>query len=107
VGGEGIDEGTFRLDEVDDPVSIVDQRRPIYPPVLQAAGIAGSVDVQFVVDTVGRAEAASWHVVGSTNRAFEEPAREAIMASRFKPARIKGRVVRQLVSQRISFTVGH
>ena len=106
VGGQAVDSGMFRLEEVDDPVSVLDQKRPVYPPALQVAGISGSVDVQFVVDTVGRAEATSWRVVGSTNPAFEGPARDAIMASRFQPARIRGRVVRQLVSQRISFTVG-
>jgi outer membrane biosynthesis protein TonB len=42
----------------------------------------------------------------STNKAFEEPAREAIMAAKYKPAHIKGQAVRQLVQQRISFTIG-
>ena len=96
---------TFRAEEVDDPVAIVDQPKPVYPPVLQAAGVSGSVDLQFVVDSTGRAEASSWHVLASTNRAFEEPARVAIMATRYRPARIKGRPVRQLVAQRISFSI--
>jgi hypothetical protein len=42
----------------------------------------------------------------STNKQFEEPAREAIMKGVFKPARIKGQAVRQLVQQRIAFNIG-
>jgi TonB family protein len=64
------------------------------------------VDVQYVVDTLGRAEPSSFRVLRSTNKAFEDPAREAILAGRFKPARIRGQAVRQLVQQRISFNIG-
>jgi protein TonB len=108
VGGSGpvSTTETFVEAEVDDPVRPLNIPRPKYPPVLQQAGIAGSVDVQYVVDTLGRAEPASWKVLRSTNKAFEDPAREAIMDGRFKPARIRGQAVRQLVQQRISFTIG-
>ena len=37
---------------------------------------------------------------------FEGPARDAILGSTFKPAKIKGQPVRQLVQQRVSFTIG-
>ena len=39
-------------------------------------------------------------------RALYQPAMEAIRKGVFKPARLKGRPVRQLVQQRISFKVG-
>jgi len=108
VGGTGpvSTTETFVEAEVDDPVRAINIPRPKYPPVLQQAGIAGSVDVQYVVDTTGRAEPSSFKVLRSTNKAFEDPAREAIMAGTFKPARIRGQAVRQLVQQRISFTIG-
>jgi TonB family protein len=108
VGGTGpvSNTETFVEAEVDDPVRPITQAKPRYPPVLQQAGIAGSVDVQYVVDTLGRAEPSSWRVMRSTNKAFEEPAREAIMKSTYKPARIRGQAVRQLVQQRISFNIG-
>jgi TonB family protein len=73
---------------------------------MQQAGISGSVDVQYVVDITGHAEPSSWKVLKSTNKAFEEPAREAIMKAVFKPAKIRGQAVRQLVQQRISFNIG-
>ena len=42
----------------------------------------------------------------STNKAFETPAIEAIKKSNFKPAKIKGTAVRQLVEQVVRFTIG-
>jgi protein TonB len=108
VGGTGpvSTTETFVEAEVDDPVQPINFQKPKYPPVLQQAGIAGSVDVQYVVGIDGRAEPESFKVMRSTNKAFEEPAREAIMGSTFKPAKIKGQPVRQLVQQRVSFTIG-
>jgi len=109
VGGTGpvdTQAETYLEAEVDDPVAQINIPRPRFPPVMQQAGISGSVDVQYVVDTTGHAEARSWKVLKSTNKAFEEPAREAIMKGVFKPARIKGTAVRQLVQQRISFNIG-
>ncbi len=108
VGGSGpvSTTQTFLEAEVDDPVAPINFQKPRYPPVLQQAGIAGSVDVQYVVGIDGRAERESFRVLRSTNKAFEEPAREAILGSTFKPAKIKGSPVRQLVQQRVSFTIG-
>jgi periplasmic protein TonB len=97
---------TFVEAEVDDPVQPINVPKPKYPPVLQQAGIAGSVDVQYVVGIEGRAEMDQFRVLRSTNKAFEEPAREAIAGATFKPAKIKGQAVRQLVQQRISFNIG-
>lgn len=107
IGGTGpVTTGeTYSQEQVDDPVKIVSQPSPRYPPVLQQAGITGRVEMQFVVDTTGHVEPNSFQVLRSTNKQFEEPAREAIMKSVFKPARIKGQAVRQLVQQAMSFTI--
>jgi protein TonB len=105
----GVVGGTGPVDvkaEVFTEVSPISIPTPRYPPVLQSAGIAGSVDVQYIVDTTGHAEPASFKVLKSTHQAFEEPAREAIMKAVFKPAKFRGKVVRQLVQQRISFKIG-
>jgi hypothetical protein len=42
----------------------------------------------------------------STHQSFEEPAKEVIQKSVFKPARFRGRAVRQLVQQAIAFKPG-
>jgi len=107
VGGSGPVTGeTFLQEQVDDPVQTINIPKPRYPPVLQQAGVSGFVDVQYVVDTLGHAEPNSWHVLKSSNAQFEAPAREAVMKGVFKPARIKGAAVRQLVQQSIKFNIG-
>ena len=107
VGGTGPVTGeTFLQDQVDDPVQVLSKVQPRYPPVLQQAGVSGYVEATWVVDTLGHAEPVSWKVLRSTNAQFEAPAREAIMKAVYKPARIKGAAVRQLVQQRISFNIG-
>lgn len=97
--------GAFLLEQVDEPVVPVYQPAPRYPPALQQMGVSGRVVVLFVVDTVGTVEPDSWRVLSSTHPAFEAAAEEAILKSRFQPARIRGRPVRQLVQQPLSFHV--
>jgi protein TonB len=107
VGGTGPVTGEVFLEaQLDDPVQPISIPTPRYPPVLQSAGIAGAVDLQYVVDTTGHAEPASFKVLKTTHQAFVEPAKEAITKGVFKPAKFKGQPVRQLVQQRISFKVG-
>lgn len=109
VGGTGpvLEQAvTYMVEDVDDPVQPINIPQPRYPPAMQQAGVSGLVEVQYVVDTLGRAEPASWKVIRSTHPSFEAPAREAIMRARFKPARIRGQAVRQLVQQSIRFTIG-
>jgi periplasmic protein TonB len=107
VGGTGPVTGEVFLEaQLDDPVQPISIPTPRYPPVLQSAGIAGAVDLQYVVDTTGHAEPNSFKVLKTTHPAFVEPAQEAIRKGVFKPAKFKGQAVRQLVQQRISFKVG-
>jgi len=107
AGGTGPVSGEVFLEaQLDDPVQPISIPTPRYPPVLQSAGIAGAVDLQYIVDTTGHAEPASFKVMKTTHPAFVEPAREAITKGVFKPAKFKGQPVRQLVQQRISFKVG-
>jgi protein TonB len=106
AGGTGPVTGeAFLAEQVDDPVAPINQPRPRYPPVLQQAGVQGFVEVQFVVDTTGHAESRIT-VLKSSHPQFEAPAKEAVLKSIFKPARIKGKAVRQLVQQRFGFTIG-
>jgi periplasmic protein TonB len=107
VGGTGPVTGEVFLEaQLDDPVQPISIPTPRYPPVLQSAGIAGAVDLQYVVDTTGHAEPGSFKVLKTTHPAFVDPAKEAIAKGVFKPAKFKGQAVRQLVQQRISFKVG-
>ena len=78
---------------------------PEYPHSLRAAMVEGHVLVQFVVDTTGRVEPNSFKVFVSTHPLFAESARRWLARTRYYPAQIYGRPVRQWVQQQIAFTL--
>jgi protein TonB len=96
---------TYTSDQVDDPVQRTGGPDPVYPSVMKDVGIEGVVRVRFVVGANGRVESGSIQVVSSTNKAFEQPAINAVRRSEFRPARFQGQAVRQLVEQTIRFTL--
>ena len=63
----------------------------------------GEVLVEFVVDTVGRADTASLKMLKATHPELGQAVRKAIPCMRFRPAAIDGRPVRQLVQQSFGF----
>ncbi len=96
---------TYTSDEVDDPVQPINGPTPNYPDVMRQVGIEGVVRLRFVVGSDGRVEGNSVQVVSSTNKAFEPPAIAAIKKWTFKPAKMRGQAVRQLVEQNIRFSL--
>ena len=76
-----------------------------YPQLLRTAGIEGTVIAQFVIDTMGRAEPGSIKILRSPNPGFDQPVRNALLRSLFRPARVHGRAVRVLVQQPYNFTL--
>lgn len=76
-----------------------------YPDLLRQAGIEGTVVIEVIIDTLGRAEPGSLRVVQSTNKAFELPARDAVLKSVYRPGRVRGQAVRVLVQVPISFSI--
>jgi TonB family protein len=78
---------------------------PAYPPSLRAASIEGSVVARFVVDTAGRAEPKSITFAEATHPLFADAVRQALLRSRYLPALVDGRPVRQLVEQRFAFAL--
>lgn len=79
--------------------------QPRYPEMLRQAGVEGAVEVEFVVDTLGRAEPGSLKILRSDHELFAAAVRAALPAMRFVPAEAGGRRVRQLVRQPFSFAV--
>jgi len=76
-----------------------------YPAILSQAGIEGRVTVEFVIDTLGRAERNSLRVVNSAHQLFDAPARSTVLSCRFRPGRIQGRAVRVRVQMPINFQI--
>jgi hypothetical protein len=59
--------------------------------------------MQFVVNTDGKVDPGSLKVMNSTHKAFEDPAKDALLKCPFKPGRSRGQPVRVLVQQAITF----
>ncbi|MGH7700992.1 MAG: energy transducer TonB [Gemmatimonadales bacterium] len=78
---------------------------PEYPQLLRTAGIEGTVIVQVIVDTMGRAEPNSIRIIRSPNPGFDQPVKSAVQRALFRPARVHGRAVRVLVQIPYNFTL--
>ena len=84
--------------QVDNPVAF-DERSmaPSYPDSLRVAGVEGAVMAQFVVDTTGRVELASFVLLESSHGRFTQSVRDALPGMLFRPAEINGHKIKQLV----------
>lgn len=82
-----------------------ENRPPRYPDRLRETNIEGTVLVEFVIDTAGRADLSTFKVLRTTHPAFSEAVREALAHWRFYPAEVGGRKVRVFVQQPIQFSL--
>jgi protein TonB len=112
IGGTGpvitdaiVTSESYTVEQVDDPAAAIGGPAPVYPEVMKSVGIEGVVRLRFVVGTNGRVEANTIQVVSSSNKAFEAAAVDGIKKIIFKPARMRGQAVRQLVEQNIRFSL--
>ena len=104
IGGTGpVDVGSVVVTsaEADEPPRMLTPGQLRTPSGFE--GVPGRVMLTFIVDTLGRAEPPSVKVVSSTNKVFEEPAKDVILKANFKPGRNGGRTVRVLVQQPVVF----
>lgn len=92
--------------QVSKPVTIVPGNvPPAYPSSLRDAHTSGEVLAQFVVDTLGRADMSTFHVLKSTDSLFTQAVYAALPRYQFTPAELGGRTVRQLVQMPFQFSV--
>jgi protein TonB len=78
---------------------------PIFPPALRLSGRSGRVVVQFVVDTLGRAESGDVRFVESSDPLFNDAVRAALPRYQFSPGEAGGRKVRTLVQLPFDFSL--
>lgn len=108
---KGVDTGPVDLTQVfieavvDEPPERISFPQPEYPRMLLEARIEGSVVLEAVIDTTGRAESESIKTISSTNRAFEAPAKDALRKAIFRPGRVRGQPVRVLVHLPLRFVI--
>jgi hypothetical protein len=89
----------YNAEEVDtaaraDSAGVVE---PFYPDSLFAFRVNGEVLAQFVVDTTGQVLIETFKAVSSTHPAFTESVRRSLRRSKFRPAILAGRPVRQVM----------
>ena len=78
---------------------------PAFPTSLRERGVGGRVSVQFVVDTLGRAEMSGLRVVEATDPLFAQSVRAVLPRYRFSPGEVGGQKVRTLVQLPFDFTL--
>ncbi len=112
TGGRSVIDGEPASSAADWHVSellmhVVTSAKPRYPAVLREAGIDGRVLVRFTVDTSGRVDPASIHVLSSTHDLFTRAVRDALRDFRFKPAEVGGRLVPALAEMPFEFRIAN
>lgn len=76
---------------------------PRYPSMLESSRVAGEVVAQFVVDTTGKADMATFRILQSNNELFSAALESVIPRWRFLPAEAGGRKVKQIVQVPVRF----
>ncbi len=97
--------GAYDSSEVEVAAALIGNTVPEYPSGLRASNIEGKVFAEFVVNDLGRA--GSLRIISSTNEGFVESIRRALPRMRFRPARMGGHPVPQLVQQQFVFKLDH
>lgn len=90
---------------VDEPPIRLSGPLPVYPPLLKDAGIEGNVIIEVIIGVDGHPEPESFRVIESTNKQFERAARDAVLATLYRPGRMRGQAVRVLVRQPVGFAL--
>jgi TonB family protein len=79
--------------------------RPEYPLPLLRTRRQGRVDIEFVIDTLGRADTTSTRVIRSSHPLFARAVHEVLPLLHFLPAELGGRKVAMRVVQPFSFVI--
>ena len=102
-GGTPTDQPLFEF-QVDKPVLQKDGNpNPKYPSILETSRVEGDVTVQFVVDTLGKAEMGTFKVIKASNELFAQEVRRVLPFWRFYPAEAGSHKVKQYVQLPIRF----
>jgi TonB family protein len=103
VKGDSMGVRTYFEFQVEKPASSIGDGHPRYPAVLKGAKVEGTVLAQFVVLEDGSADMDTFKILRSSQELFSASAREFVERTRFKPAEIGGKKVRQLVQLPFEF----
>ena len=100
------EDSVFSVVEVDSAASRYDwSAAPAYPPKMLEHNVDGSVRAEFIVGQDGYVDTASLRILVSTHPDFTKAVRDALPFMRFRPAKIGGATVNQLVQQEFQFKI--
>jgi TonB family protein len=102
LAGPAAGQGAIRVVRAQMPVRLA-APTPSYPDELKRARIEGIVIVEARIDTTGMVELASVKVIESPDLRFDEPAKEFVLKSRYRPARVDGRSIPMYVRVPVLF----
>jgi periplasmic protein TonB len=90
---------------VDKPPRVLRSENPRFPEALRSRGQNGRIVVQFVVDTLGRAEMNEFTVVDATDAQLADAVRAVLPRFRFTAGEAGGHKVRTMVALPFDFTL--
>jgi len=98
----------YSAEEVDSAARVdsTGMSQPFYPDSLYAFRVGGEVVAQFVIDTTGQVLLDTFTAVSATHPAFAEAVRRSLRHSKFQPAMLAGRRVRQVIVLPYRFVIG-
>lgn len=82
-----------------------DSEGPAYPEDLLARKVEGEARVRFVIDSMGRADEATFAVLEANDPGFAEAVRQALPRMKYRPASIGPKRVPQQVQQTFMFRI--
>ena len=94
--------GPYEAGEVEVPAAALSKSGPEYPERAISLGLSGAVNARFIVGADGRVEN-EIVILESTSPDFTTAVRTFLRRARYRPARVGGLAVRQLVEQRFVF----
>lgn len=87
------------------PIAMAGNPRPEYPPMLLRRRVQGYVEIQFVIDTTGRADIHSMQVLNSADAMFTRAVASVLPRMRFLAGELGGKKVNVVVNQLFTFVV--
>lgn len=94
----------FDVDELDQRPSRLRGPMPEYPQSQLRRGVGGKVVLEVVIDTAGRPETRSLHIVEATDTRFVSSATRSVLGTVFTPGRLLGRKVRTRIRIPITYS---
>jgi hypothetical protein len=97
----------FNVDEVEELPERIRGPMPVYPEGMLAPGLEVEILVEVVIDTMGRPDPRSLHVLAAGDPRFIPSANDVVLASTFNPGSLLNRKVATRITIPVVYTARH